>query len=44
MLGKVARAAYVITVATMIAAYAMSAGKSQSVEPNDDQHVVYWYC
>ena len=44
MLGKVARAAYVITVAMMIAAYAMSAGKSQSVEPNDDQGVGYWYC
>jgi len=28
----------------MFAAYAMSAGKSQSVEPNDDQRVVYWYC
>ena len=44
MLGKVARAAYVITVAVMITAYAMSAGKSHSVEPNDDQRVVYWYC
>ncbi len=43
MLGKIARAAYVITVAAMIGAYAISAGKSDPVEPPYDQPVLYWY-
>jgi hypothetical protein len=42
MLGTIARAAYVITVATLIVAWAMSPGRSTPVEPPKEQPVWQW--
>jgi hypothetical protein len=45
MLGKLARGAYVLIVAAMIVAWAVSAGKSGPAEPTDDLPVAWtWYC
>jgi hypothetical protein len=44
MLGKLARAAYMLTVAAMIVAWAISAGKGSPAEPKNDQAVETWYC
>jgi hypothetical protein len=45
MLGRLARGAYILTLALMIVAYALSAGKnSPPPEPKSDQAVEYWYC
>ena len=42
MLGKIARAAYVITVASLIAVWAMSPGRSTPAEPPKEQPVWEW--
>jgi hypothetical protein len=46
MLGRLARGAYMLIVAGMIVAWAMSAGKSSPAEPTNDQPVETWtwYC
>jgi hypothetical protein len=45
MIGRLARAAYMLTVAGMVVAWAVSAGKSSPAEPANDQPVVWtWYC
>lgn len=44
MLGRLARWAYMLVVAAMIVAWAMSASKSSPAEPKDDQAVETWYC
>jgi hypothetical protein len=43
MLGRLARAAYLLTLAVMIVAYALSAGKNSPPEPQIDEPVVIWY-
>ena len=43
MLGRLARAAYMLFVATMIVAWAMSASKTNPAEPNNDRPVERWY-
>ncbi len=45
MLGRLARGAYMLIVAVMIVAWAISASKSSPAEPKNDQPVVWtWYC
>jgi len=45
MLGRLARAAYVLFVTAMIVAWAISVGSSSPVEPKNDPPVVeLWYC
>ena len=44
MLGKLARGAYVAIVAAMIVAWAVSATKSNPVEPPAKQTVATWWC
>jgi len=44
MLGGLARATYMLIVAAMIVAWAVSASKSSPAEPKDDQVVITWYC
>ena len=44
MLGRLARGAYMLAVAVMIVAWAISAGKSSPVEPENDQTVITWWC
>jgi hypothetical protein len=44
MLGRLARVAYVFTVAAMIVTWAVSAGKSSPVEPQHEQVVENWWC
>jgi hypothetical protein len=45
MIGRLARGAYMLTVAVMIVVWAMSASKSSPAEPKNDQPVVWtWYC
>jgi hypothetical protein len=44
MLGRLARTAYMLFVATMIVAWAMSGGKSSSpTAPKNDRPVERWY-
>lgn len=44
MIGRLARGAYMLIVAVMIVAWAVSAGKTSPSEPTDDQPVVWtWY-
>jgi hypothetical protein len=44
MLGRLARGAYMLIVATMIVAWAISASKSNPAEPSKDQVVESWWC
>ena len=44
MLSMVARGAYMLFVATMVVAWAMSAGNSKPAEPKHEQVTEYWYC
>ena len=44
MIGRLARGAYMLIVAGMVVAWAMSPGKSDSVEQTTEQPVVYWWC
>jgi hypothetical protein len=46
MLGRLARGAYLLTLALMIVAYAMSAAKSSPppAMPTPDEPVAMWYC
>jgi hypothetical protein len=44
MFGQLARGAYMLIVAVMIVAWAISASKSSPADPQDDQVVVNWYC
>jgi hypothetical protein len=44
MLGRLGRAAYMLFVATMIVAWAMSASKSTPTEPPTEPVVATWYC
>ena len=44
MLGRLARGAYVLFVAAMIVAWAMSAGKGASTQPQSENTVVTWWC
>jgi len=44
MLGRLARATYMLIVATMIVAWAVSASKGSAAEPQDEQAVVTWWC
>jgi hypothetical protein len=45
MLGRLARGAYILTLALIIVAYALSAAKtSPQPAPQSDQAVEYWYC
>jgi hypothetical protein len=44
MLGKLARAAYMLIVATMIVAWAFMPGNNSQAAPQQDQRVEYWYC
>jgi hypothetical protein len=45
MVGRLARGAYILTLALMIVAYALSAAKSGSQpDHQSDQPVEYWYC
>ena len=44
MVGRLARGAYMLIVAVMIVAWAISAGKSSPAEPQNDRAVVMWYC
>ena len=44
MLGRLARGAYVLFVAAMIAVWAMSAGKSASAQPQSENTAVTWWC
>jgi hypothetical protein len=44
MLGRLARATYMLIVATMIVAWAVSASKSSPAEPQDEPAVVTWWC
>jgi len=44
MLGRLARGAYMLIVAAMIVAWAMSPSKSSPVEPQTEQAVVTWWC
>jgi len=39
MLGRLARGAYMLAIVVMVAAWAMSAGKSSPVEPKNDQPI-----
>jgi hypothetical protein len=41
MLGRVAKGAYVVFVAAMIVAWAVSAGKSTPAEPKNDEPAVW---
>jgi hypothetical protein len=42
MIGRLARAAYILTLAAMIAVYALSVANS-SAEPQTDEPVIVWY-
>ena len=44
MFGTLARGAYMLIVAGMIVAWAMSAGKSSPVEPQKDHAGRIWWC
>ena len=44
MIGRLARGAYMLIVATMVVIWAMSPGKSSPVEQSTEQPVVYWWC
>ena len=45
MLGRLARGAYILTLAVMIAAYAASAATSgPATEPKADEPAEFWYC
>jgi hypothetical protein len=44
MFARLARGAYMLIVAVMIVAWAISASKSSPADPQDDQVVVNWYC
>ncbi len=44
MFGQLARGAYMLIVAVMIVAWAISASKSSSAEPKNDQVIDTWYC
>jgi hypothetical protein len=44
MLGRLARGAYVLIVAGMVVAWAMTASKSSPAEPTNEQPVVTWWC
>ncbi len=44
MLGRLARGAYVLIVAGMVAAWAMTASKSSPAEPTNEQPVITWWC
>jgi hypothetical protein len=44
MIGRLARGAYMLIVAGMIVAWAMSASKSSPAEPKNDQVVESWWC
>ncbi len=44
MLGRLARGAYMLIVAGMIVAWAISATKSSPAEPKTDRQIVMWYC
>lgn len=44
MIGRLARGVYMLIVAGMIVAWAVSASKSSPAEPKNDQAVVTWYC
>ena len=43
MIGRLARAAYMLTVAMMIVAWAISASKSSPSEPRKDPPAARWY-
>jgi hypothetical protein len=43
MLGRLARGAYMLIIAGMIVAWAISASKSSPAEPKNDQTVEHWY-
>jgi hypothetical protein len=42
MIGKLARGAYMLIVAGMVVAWAISPGKSSPAEPTNDLVIVYW--
>jgi hypothetical protein len=42
MLRRLAKVTYLLTLALMIVAYALSAGKAASPEPQHEQPVEYW--
>ena len=44
MFGRLARGAYVLFVAAMIVAWAISAGKSAPTQPQSGNTVVNWWC
>jgi hypothetical protein len=44
MLGRLARVAYMLFVAGMVVAWAISAVKSSPAEPANDQQIETWYC
>ncbi len=44
MIGRLARAAYMLIVAGMVVAWAISPGKGSQVEPRNEQVVVNWWC
>ena len=44
MIGRLARGTYMLIVAGMIVAWAMSASKSSPAEPKNDQVVESWWC
>ena len=44
MLGRLARGAYMLAIVVMIAAWAISTGKSSPAEPANEQQIEIWYC
>lgn len=44
MIGRLARAAYMLIVAGMVVAWAMAPGKGSPVAPPTNHPVVYWWC
>jgi hypothetical protein len=44
MIGRLARGAYMLIVAGMVVAWAISAGKDSPVAQTTEQPVVYWWC
>jgi len=44
MLGRLARGAYMLIVAAMIVAWAVSAGKSAPAAPQPENVVITWWC
>ena len=44
MFGRLARVAYMLFVAAMIVAWAVSASKSSPAEPQNEQVIESWWC